>query len=114
MTSELTGVVRGRRVRARSAPHVAPGTVPAARPAPAPPGAGRGAAHPARITAASVGAYQAHNHVIVSLDQLARNIELQDKLCAAGWDLAVFDEAHKLAAHFFGTKLEKTGGFRFA
>ena len=32
----------------------------------------------------------------------------------AGWDLAVFDEAHKLAAHYFGSKLEKTGRFRFA
>ena len=31
-----------------------------------------------------------------------------------GWDLAVFDEAHKLAAHYFGSKLEKTGRFRFA
>ena len=42
---------------------------------------------------------------------MARNDELQAKLCAAGWDLVVFDEAHKLAAHFFGSKLEKTGRF---
>jgi len=48
------------------------------------------------------------------LDQLARNDELQEKLCVAGWDLAVFDEAHKLAAHYFGAKLEKTGRLRFA
>ncbi|MER8836795.1 hypothetical protein [Mesorhizobium sp. M0909] len=40
--------------------------------------------------------------------------ELQRKLCAAGWDLVVFDEAHKLAAHFFGSKLEKTGRFKLA
>ena len=26
----------------------------------------------------------------------------------------MFDEAHKLAAHYFGSKLEKTGRFRFA
>ena len=52
--------------------------------------------------------------LIVRLDQISRNEELQDKLCAAGWDLAVFDEAHKLAAHYFGSKLEKTGRFRFA
>jgi superfamily II DNA or RNA helicase len=52
--------------------------------------------------------------LIVRLDQLARNEELQDKLCAPGWDLAVFDEAHKLSAHYFGSKLEKTGRFRFA
>jgi len=64
------------------------------------------------------------SHLIVRLDQIARDEQesdggrvagnLQAKLCAAGWDLVVFDEAHKLAAHFFGSKLEKTGRFRFA
>jgi SNF2 family DNA or RNA helicase len=54
------------------------------------------------------------DHLIVRLDQVARNEDLQDKLCAAGWDLVVFDEAHKLAAHFFGNKLEKTGRFKLA
>lgn len=54
------------------------------------------------------------DHLIVRLDQMARNDDLQDKLSAAGWDLVVFDEAHKLAAHFFGNKLEKTGRFKFA
>ena len=58
--------------------------------------------------------FEDHHQVIVRLDQMARNEELQAKLCAAGWDLVVFDEAHKLAAHFFGSKLEKTGRFRFA
>src|SRR5262245_2759554 len=52
--------------------------------------------------------------LIVRLDQLSRNEELQEKLCAPGWDLAVFDEAHKLSAHYFGSKLEKTARFRFA
>ncbi len=55
-----------------------------------------------------------HHQLIVRLDQMSRNEELQEKLCNAGWDLAVFDEAHKLAAHYFGSKLEKTGRFRFA
>lgn len=54
------------------------------------------------------------DHLVVRLDQMARNEDLQEKLCAAGWDLVVFDEAHKLAAHFFGNKLEKTGRFRLA
>ena len=58
--------------------------------------------------------FENHQQLIVRLDQLSRNEELQEKLCAAGWDLAVFDEAHKLAAHYFGTKLDKTGRFRFA
>src|ERR1700740_1009814 len=52
---------------------------------------------------------QAHHQLIVRLDQLSRNEDLQEKLCAAGWDLAVFDEAHKLAAHYFGSKLATTG-----
>lgn len=54
------------------------------------------------------------DHIIVRLDQMSRNEDLQEKLCAAGWDLVVFDEAHKLAAHFFGNKLEKTSRFRLA
>lgn len=68
--------------------------------------------------------FEDHHQLIVRLDQLSRDEEegpsekvpgpLQTKLCAAGWDLVVFDEAHKLAAHFFGSKLEKTGRFRFA
>jgi superfamily II DNA/RNA helicase len=54
------------------------------------------------------------DHLIVRLDQMARNEDLQEKLCAAGWDLAVFDEAHKLSAHFYGNQLEKTGRFKLA
>ncbi len=54
------------------------------------------------------------DHLVVRLDQMSRNEELQEKLCNAGWDLVIFDEAHKLAAHYFGSKLEKTGRFRFA
>jgi superfamily II DNA or RNA helicase len=58
--------------------------------------------------------FDTHHQLIVRLDQVSRNEELQEKLCAAGWDLTVFDEAHKLAAHYFGTKLEKTARFRLA
>ncbi|SDX45252.1 helicase-related protein [Thiocapsa roseopersicina] len=58
--------------------------------------------------------FEDYPRLIVRLDQLARNEELQEKLCAPGWDLAVFDEAHKLAAHYSGAKLDKTGRFRFA
>jgi superfamily II DNA or RNA helicase len=54
------------------------------------------------------------DHLIVRLDQMARNEEIQAKLLATSWDLVVFDEAHKLAAHFFGSKLEKTGRFILA
>ena len=58
--------------------------------------------------------FEEHNQLIVRLDQMSRNDELREKLCQAGWDLVVFDEAHKLAAHFFGTKLEKTGRYQLA
>ena len=65
------------------------------------------------------------DHLVVRLDQLSRDEvdggsegkqpgPVQSKLLEAGWDLVIFDEAHKLAAHFFGTKLEKTARFRFA
>lgn len=52
--------------------------------------------------------------LIVRLDQMARNEMLQEKLLATSWDLVIFDEAHKLAAHYFGSKLEKTGRFELA
>jgi superfamily II DNA or RNA helicase len=58
--------------------------------------------------------FEDHHQLIVRLDQMSRNEDLQEKLCNAGWDLVVFDEAHKLAAHYFGSKLEKTGRFRLA
>lgn len=54
------------------------------------------------------------DHLIVRLDQMARNEELQEKLLSTSWDLVIFDEAHKLSAHYFGSKLEKTGRFQFA
>jgi SNF2 family DNA or RNA helicase len=59
-------------------------------------------------------AFEEHHQLVVRLDQMARNEEHQAKLCNAGWDLVIFDEAHKLSAHYFGSKLEKTGRFRFA
>ena len=45
---------------------------------------------------------------------MTRNEELQEKLSRTSWDLVIFDEAHKLAAHFYGSKLEKTGRFILA
>jgi superfamily II DNA or RNA helicase len=49
--------------------------------------------------------------LIVRLDQLARNEAYRDKLSQTHWDLIVVDEAHKLAAHYFGTKIKKTQRF---
>src|SRR5450755_658840 len=55
-----------------------------------------------------------HDHLIVRLDQMSRNEDSQDKLCLASWDLVVFDEAHKLSAHFFGKEVKRTKRFNFA
>jgi Type III restriction enzyme, res subunit len=54
------------------------------------------------------------DHLIVRFDQMAHNEELQKKLLATTWDLVIFDEAHKLSAHRFGSKLKKIGRFQFA
>jgi superfamily II DNA or RNA helicase len=58
--------------------------------------------------------FEDHDQLIVRLDQMARNEELRAKLCSAGWDLVIFDEAHKLSAHYFGQKLMKTDRFKLA
>jgi superfamily II DNA or RNA helicase len=58
--------------------------------------------------------FEEHDHLIVRLDQMSRNDEHQEKLCLAGWDLVIFDEAHKLSAHFYGQELKRTKRFQFA
>ncbi len=65
-------------------------------------------------TSPSGNPFEDHDQLIVRLDQVARNEEAQDKVCLAGWDLVVFDEAHKLSAHFYGREIKRTGRFRFA
>jgi superfamily II DNA or RNA helicase len=54
------------------------------------------------------------DHLIVRLDQMARNEVLQEKLLAASWDLVIFDEAHKLGAHYYGNEVKKTGRYELA
>ncbi|MBP1626442.1 MAG: helicase domain protein [Holophagaceae bacterium] len=66
------------------------------------------------LASASANAFEEHHQLIVRLDQMSRNEELQARLCDAGWDLVVFDEAHKLSAHFAGQKLAKTQRFVLA
>jgi superfamily II DNA or RNA helicase len=58
--------------------------------------------------------FEDHDHLIVRLDQMSRNEESQEKVCLASWDLVVFDEAHKLSAHFFGREMKRTKRFNFA
>lgn len=52
------------------------------------------------------------NMVIARLDQLSRDESLQVKVCAEDWDLIVVDEAHKMAAHFFGNKISETKRYK--
>ncbi|MBV9670011.1 MAG: DEAD/DEAH box helicase, partial [Acidobacteriales bacterium] len=58
--------------------------------------------------------FEDHDHLIVRLDQMSRSEDAQDKLCLASWDLVVFDEAHKLSAHFYGREMKRTKRFSFA
>jgi superfamily II DNA or RNA helicase len=46
--------------------------------------------------------------LIARLDQLSRAEDLQAKLGHTDWDLIVVDEAHKMSASWFGSKLNKT------
>ena len=52
------------------------------------------------------------DRLIARLDQLSRSEEYQQLLMQTEWDLIVVDEAHKMAAHYFGNKLDETGRFK--
>jgi len=52
------------------------------------------------------------NLLIARLDHLSRNDELQAKLAGTDWDLVVVDEAHRLAAHWFGNEVKETRRYR--
>ncbi len=51
------------------------------------------------------------DHLIARLDQLARSEDYRARLAQTHWDLIVVDEAHKLAAHFYGNEVKKTQRF---
>lgn len=56
--------------------------------------------------------FEANPLLIARMDQLARNEELQGRLSETEWDLIIVDEAHRMGAHFFGGKLQKTKRFQ--
>jgi superfamily II DNA or RNA helicase len=60
---------------------------------------------------ASGNAFNDHDRLIARLDQLSRNDEYRALLEASHWDLIVVDEAHKMAAHWSGNKINPTGRF---
>ena len=50
--------------------------------------------------------------LICRLDQLSRNEDFQEKLKNTEWDLIIVDEAHKLSANYYGSKVNKTKRFQ--
>ena len=56
--------------------------------------------------------FEQHPLLIARMDQLARNESLQADLAKSEWDLIVVDEAHRMGAHYFAGKLEKTKRFQ--
>ena len=50
--------------------------------------------------------------MVARVDQLSRNEDLQEKLRLSHWDLVVVDEAHKLSASYYGSKVNKTKRFQ--
>lgn len=50
--------------------------------------------------------------LVARIDQLARADELKEKLRSSRWDLVVVDEAHKLAASYYGNEVKKTKRFQ--
>jgi superfamily II DNA or RNA helicase len=52
--------------------------------------------------------FQEYPRLIVRMDQVARNDPLLAHLARTEWDVVVVDEAHKMAAHYFGGELKTT------
>lgn len=59
----------------------------------------------------NINVFETHPLLIARMDQLSRNDDLRAKLADSEWDLIVVDEAHRMAAHYFFGKLEKTRRF---
>ena len=60
-------------------------------------------------TSRSGNPFNDHHKLIARLDVLARNEELQEKLKAAtDWDLIIADEAHRMAASYWGNEVKYT------
>ena len=55
--------------------------------------------------------FEDNDRLIARLDQLSRSEEIQEKLRITDWDLVIVDEAHKMSAHYFGNKVNKTKRF---
>lgn len=56
--------------------------------------------------------FDSHPMLIARMDQLSRNDDLKAELSQTHWDLVIVDEAHRMGAHYFSGKLEKTKRFQ--
>ncbi len=56
--------------------------------------------------------FETFDLLIARLDQLARSDTLREQLRASHWDVIVVDEAHKLAASYYGNEIKKTKRFQ--
>ncbi|HEU5025436.1 MAG TPA: helicase-related protein [Spirillospora sp.] len=61
---------------------------------------------------ANFNVFETNPLLIARMDQLSRNERLQTQLRETEWDLVIVDEAHRMGAHYFGGKLEKTKRFQ--
>ncbi len=68
--------------------------------------------HEMAETAVSGNPFQENNQLIIRLDQVSRSDDLKEKLAHSEWDLVIVDEAHKMAASFWGSKLKFTQRYR--
>jgi superfamily II DNA or RNA helicase len=59
----------------------------------------------------NINVFDTHHLLVARMDQLSRNEQLKGKLAETEWDLVVVDEAHRMAAHYFAGKLQKTKRF---
>ncbi|MDD0856759.1 helicase-related protein [Arthrobacter alpinus] len=60
----------------------------------------------------SLNVFESNPLLIARMDQLSRNEDLQEQLKGTEWDLVIVDEAHRMGAHYFGGKLQKTKRFQ--
>lgn len=59
-------------------------------------------------------AFEDHDQLIVRLDQVSRNDDARERIIKAGWDLVIFDEAHKLSASWNGGEIKRTRRYDLA
>jgi len=63
-------------------------------------------------TARNGNPFAEHDLIIVRLDQVSRSDDLQARLKLTDWDLVICDEAHKMAASFFGDAPKETKRYK--